>query len=250
MSRNNNKKPSRKQRREMERQGSNAQDGEENLRFNFKIANVEPLTKAQKDVYEAYEEGYNLLLHGVAGTGKTFLALYLALREVMEGGSPYKKVIIIRSVVPTRDMGFLPGSNADKTKVYETPYERIAIELFGRGDAYQVLKQKRTLEFLSTSFIRGTTYDNAIIVADEIQNMDFGELDSVITRIGENCKVMLCGDFRQTDFRREAEKSGIQKFMKIIDRMESFDVIDFTRDDIVRSGLVKEYIIAKDDIEK
>jgi phosphate starvation-inducible protein PhoH len=241
------KKPSRKQRRAMERQGLAGEEADTFLRFNMTLHAIDPLTTAQKDMYEAYADGYNLLLHGVAGTGKTFLSMYLALREILAGKSKYRKLMIVRSVVPTRDMGFLPGSNAEKTKVYEQPYQRICNELFGRGDAYQVLQQKRMVEFCSTSFIRGNTFDDCIIIADEIQNMDFGELDSLITRVGQNCKIMMCGDFRQTDFRREWEKSGITKFMKIIEKMKSFDMIDFRRDDIVRSGLVKEYIIAKDD---
>ena len=207
---------------------------------------VEPLTENQRLTFEKYYDGKNLLLHGIAGTGKSFLSIYLALQSVLSDASRYKKVVIVRSVVPTRDMGFLPGSNAEKAKVYEAPYQAIFTELFNRGDAYQYLKQKGLVEFISTSFIRGITLNDCIIVVDEIANMTLHELDSVITRVGKNCKIMFCGDFRQSDFTREHEKNGLTDFMRILNRMKSFEYVDFTENDIVRSAMVKEYIIAKD----
>ena len=207
---------------------------------------VEPLTENQRLTFEKYYDGKNLLLHGIAGTGKSFLSIYLALQSVLSDASRYKKVVIVRSVVPTRDMGFLPGSNAEKAKVYEAPYQAIFTELFNRGDAYQYLKQKGLVEFISTSFIRGITLNDCIIVVDEIANMTLHELDSVITRVGKNCKIMFCGDFRQSDFTREHEKNGLTDFMRILNRMKSFEYVDFTENDIVRSAMVKEYIIAKE----
>lgn len=234
-------KLTRKQRRLLRQNKEN-----EKQKAPFELKKIEPLTDNQKSAFEAYKKGKNLMLHGIAGTGKSFLSLYLSLNEVMSTNNQYDKVVIVRSVVPTRDMGFLPGNNREKAKVYEAPYYAICTELFGRGDAYEILKQKQMVEFISTSFIRGITLNNSIIVVDEMQNMSLHELDSIITRVGKNCKILFSGDFRQTDFTREHEKSGIVDFMRIIERMKSFHFVDFDENDIVRSGLVKSYIIEKD----
>jgi phosphate starvation-inducible protein PhoH len=152
----------------------------------------------------------------------------------------------MRSVVPTRDIGFLPGNAKEKSKVYEGPYYAICNELFGRGDAYDILKNKNTIEFMTTSFIRGITLNNAIVIVDEVNNMTFHELDSIITRLGKNCRIMFCGDFRQSDLPKQAERNGLLDFMDILERMKSFTHVEFQQEDIVRSGLVKQYIIAKD----
>jgi len=215
-------------------------------KLNFKLKNVDPLTQNQKLSFEAYNSGRNLMLHGIAGTGKSFISLYLALNQVLTEESNYKKVIIVRSVVPTRDMGFLPGNTKEKTKVYEAPYYAICSELFGRGDSYEYLKQKNIIEFISTSFIRGVTLNDCIIIVDEIANMTLHELDSVITRVGKNCRIVFSGDFRQSDFTFERDKNGLKDFIKIIQKMKSFTFIDFDENDIVRSAMVKDYIIQKD----
>jgi len=232
--------------RKQRRQRQNLKPEETNPRLNFKLKNVEPLTENQKLTYEQYDNGKNLLLHGIAGTGKSFLSIYLSLRTILQENSRYKKLVIVRSVVPTRDMGFLPGNNKEKAKVYEAPYQAIFSELFERGDAYEYLKNKNLVDFISTSFIRGITLNDCIIVVDEIANMTLHELDSVITRVGRNCKIIFCGDFRQSDFTKEHERNGLTDFMRILDRMKSFGYVDFTENDIVRSSMVKEYIIAKD----
>jgi phosphate starvation-inducible protein PhoH len=215
------------------------------VKTNLLIKQIEPLTLNQELTFKAYNKNRNILLHGLAGTGKTFLSLYLSLKEVL-GKSKYKKIIIIRSVVPTRDMGFLPGTQKEKTKVYEAPYQAVCSELFGRGDAYEVLKGRGIIEFVSTSFIRGTTIGNSIVIVDEVNNMTFHELDSVITRLGHNSKILLCGDFRQSDLIKQSDRNGLRHFMNILEKMGSFEHIEFEQEDIVRSGLVKEYIIAKD----
>jgi phosphate starvation-inducible PhoH-like protein len=212
---------------------------------NFNLKRVHPLTDNQKKTFEAFQRGKHLMLHGMAGTGKTFLSMYLAINDLMSGTSDQEKIYVIRSVVPTRDMGFLPGSQKEKMKVYEAPYYAICNELFERGDAYDILKQKNAVEFMSTSFVRGTTLNNCYVIVDEINNMTFHELDSVITRIGKNCRVIFCGDFRQSDLTREQERNGLKEFMKVIDRLSDFEYIDFLEADIVRSKLVKEYIIAR-----
>jgi len=200
---------------------------------------IEPLTRNQ---VKAFESKKNLILHGLAGTGKTFISSYLAYDDMSKG--VYDKLVIIRSAVPTRDMGFLPGTEKEKASVYEEPYKDIANELFQRGDAYGIMKQKNLVEFMTTSFIRGITLRDAVIIIDECQNMSFHELDSIITRMGENCRVIFCGDFRQADLKQ----NGMKDFMQILKRMELFDFIDFQVEDIVRSDFVKSYIIAKNEL--
>jgi phosphate starvation-inducible protein PhoH len=210
------------------------------------LQDIEPLTYTQGQVFESYNMGNNLLLHGCAGTGKTFLSSYLAIRDVLQKVDGKRQVIIVRSIVPTRDMGFLPGSMIEKQRVYETPYRALFSDMFNRGDAYDMLKQKGTVQFETTSFVRGQTWDNSIVIVDECQNLSFQELHSVITRIGENSSIIFAGDGKQDDLTSERykEETGLSKFRNILSEMDSFDIIDFTTDDIVRSGLVREYIEA------
>lgn len=208
----------------------------------------EPQTENQKKAYNAWDEGDNLVLSGTAGTGKTFVALYLALESMLEKGTPYDKVIIVRSVVPTRDVGFLPGSVEEKQEVFETPYKAICAELFGdAGPAfYNKMCTAHQLQFTTTSFIRGLTIDNAIVIVDEMQNLNFHELDSVITRIGNNCRVIFSGDYLQSDFKDPAEKNGLQQFLRIMEQMKYFSVITFGWKDIVRSDFLRDYIMTKE----
>ncbi len=203
------------------------------------LQEIEPLTRNQ---LKAFESNNHLLLHGLAGTGKTFISSYLAFDDMSKG--IFEKLVIIRSAVPTRDIGFLPGTEKEKGSVYEEPYKDIANELFGRGDAYGILKQKSLVEFMTTSFIRGITLKHAVIMIDECQNMSFHELDSIITRMGEGCRVIFCGDFRQADLKQ----NGMQDFIQVLKRMNEFDFIEFGVDDIVRSEFVKNYIIAKNEL--
>lgn len=211
----------------------------------FSLRKIHPLTDNQENTFRAYDSGQNLMLHGVAGTGKTYISMYLALEEVLKPNSKYNKIVVIRSVVPSRDMGFLPGSAKEKAKVYEEPYKEICDDLFGRGDGYDILRMKGLVEFATTSFLRGVTFRDAIVIVDEFQNMNLAELDTVITRIGHNCKIIFCGDIRQSDFVKREERQGMLTFMKIIDRMNIFQKIEFEVADIVRSALVKNYIISK-----
>lgn len=215
---------------------------------NLKLRHIEPKTENQEKVFDFYEDEYNLMLHGCAGTGKTFISSYLAIADILDNVDNKKTLHIVRSVVPTRDMGFLPGNMREKSAAYEAPYNAIFTQLFGRGDAYETLKQKGQVAFTTTSFMRGLTFDDSIIIVDECQNLTFHELDSVITRIGDNTRVLFCGDFTQSDFKWDDEKDGILKFMKVIRTMKQFRNIEFNREDIVRSSLVKEYICAKLDL--
>lgn len=210
------------------------------------LRELEPITKNQEKVFKSYEDGYNLCLSGSAGSGKTFLALYLALEDVLNKDTPYDKVVIIRSVVPTRDIGFLPGNEDEKLDAYAGPYKGIMTELFADGNAWEKLVNQQFVEFTSTSFIRGITISNAIVIVDEMQNLNFHELDSVITRLGEATKLIMCGDYYQSDFDKEKDRSGILNFLEIIQRMKYFDHIEFSWEDIVRSGLVREYIMTKE----
>ena len=203
------------------------------------LHDIEPLTRNQ---VLAFESERNLVLQGVAGTGKTFISCYLAFDDMTKG--MYKQLIIIRSAVPTRDIGFLPGSEKEKASVYEEPYKDIAVELFQRGDSYEILKTKGLLHFMTTSYLRGITLKDAVIIVDECQNMSFHELDSIVTRVGTNCRVIFCGDFRQADL----AKNGLQDFIRVLKAMDQFDLIDFEIKDIVRSDFVKDYITAKTDL--
>lgn len=214
---------------------------------NLNLKLVYPITENQTKTFEAYDEGKNLFLLGCAGTGKTFISLYLAFRELMSGDSPYKKVVIIRSAQSSKDMGFLPGTEKQKMEVYELPYKAICTELFSRGDAYDMLKMKGILEFQSTSYLRGTTLNDAIIILDEAQNNSYGNLKTVLTRPGDNSKVIVCGDTKQDDLTSERykETSGLHDLIRVFEKMESIARVDFTIDDIVRSGFVKQFIIAE-----
>jgi phosphate starvation-inducible protein PhoH len=215
------------------------------------MKDIDPLTENQKRLYESYESNKNIVAYGCAGTGKTFITLYNAIQDVLDERSPYEKIYIVRSLVATREIGFLPGDHEDKSSLYQIPYKNMVKYMFQLPtDAdfemlYGNLKTQGTISFWSTSFIRGTTLDNAIIIVDEFQNLNFHELDSIITRVGENSKIMFCGDATQSDLVKTNEKNGIIDFMKILRVMPSVDIIEFQVEDIVRSGFVKEYIISK-----
>lgn len=211
------------------------------------LKTFEPLTENQRIFFDAYKRGdYFLTLHGVAGTGKTFCALYKALEEVLDKNNPFKKIIIVRSAVQSREIGHLPGDVTEKMEIYQQPYVQIADTLFGRKDAYQRLSEQGFVEFISTSFIRGMSFDDAIIIVDEMQNMTFEEIDTVMTRVGYRSKIIWCGDYRQTDLNKKRnDVSGILKFFDIAYHMNAFTKIEFTVDDIVRSSLVRDYILAK-----
>jgi len=206
---------------------------------------IQPLTENQRRVFHLYDDSKIMLLHGVAGTGKTFIALYHALEEVLDKSNQYEKVIIVRSAVPSRDIGHLPGDEKEKTEVYTEPYIDICSNLFNRKDAYQRLNEQGVIQFLITSFVRGLTLEDSIIIVDECQNMTDMELNSIITRVGDRSKIIFCGDFRQTDLYKKSDMSGLKKFMTIAVMMPSFKIIEFGVEDIVRSSLVKEYIIAR-----
>lgn len=215
------------------------------------LIDIEPLTENQKLLFNSYKNQKNIVAHGCAGTGKTFITLYNSLKEVLDERTPYEKIYIVRSIVSTRDVGYLPGGLEEKIEIFESPYKNMVKYMFQMLSEvdfdmlYGNLKSQKTLEFMSTSFLRGTTLDNCIIIVDEFQNLSGHELDSIITRVGENTKIMFCGDASQSDLIKSNERNGIIDFMKILKTMSSFDIIEFEVDDIVRSGLVRDYIIAK-----
>tara|TARA_Y100001973_G_scaffold8714_1_gene11930 strand:+ start:25 stop:777 length:753 start_codon:yes stop_codon:yes gene_type:complete len=215
------------------------------------MRDIEPLTDNQKTLFEAYAKDQNLVAYGVAGTGKTFITLYNALKDVLDPSTPYEKVYIVRSLVATREIGFLPGDHDDKSSLYQIPYKHMVKYMFEMPSEadfnmlYGNLKAQDTIDFWSTSFIRGTTFDKTIVIVDEFQNLNYHELDSIMTRVGAQSKIMFCGDASQSDLIKTNERNGIVDFMQILRIMSSVDVIEFGVEDIVRSGLVKEYILAK-----
>jgi phosphate starvation-inducible PhoH-like protein len=212
---------------------------------------ITPLTDNQNLLFEEYAKGKNIFTYGVAGTGKTFIALYLALKDVFTPNTPYDKVYIVRSLVSTREIGFLPGDHDDKALLYQIPYKNMVRHMFKMPDdaafdmLYENLKHQETISFWSTSFLRGTTLDNAIVLVDESQNLNFHELDSIITRVGQDSKIIFAGDVSQTDLVRTNEKDGILDFQRIIEDMDEFSSVEFGIEDIIRSGLVKSYLISK-----
>ena len=205
------------------------------------LLGVEPRTENQSKVFEAWQNGTdNLLMTGSAGTGKTFLAIYLGLKEVEAGNAD--KVIVIRSAVPSRDMGYLPGGIEDKSEIYEEPLFDVCAGLFGRADAYEILRNKRVIEFQTTSFLRGLTFRDSVVIFDEVQNAAKSEINTVFTRIGEGCRLIVCGDGGQAD-----TKTHEMKYIKdVVHKMDCFAHIEFGLDDIVRSGFVRSFLIAKE----
>ena len=215
------------------------------------MRNVEALTPNQEALFNSYDKGQNLVAYGCAGTGKTFITLYNALKDVLDQETPYEKVYIVRSLIATREIGFLPGDHEDKSTLYQLPYKAMVKYMFEMPTEadfemlYGNLRAQDTIDFWSTSFIRGTTFDKSIIIVDEYQNLNYHELDSIMTRVGQDSKIMFCGDATQSDLIKENERNGIVDFMRILRLMSSMEVIEFGVEDIVRSGLVKEYILAK-----
>lgn len=220
----------------------------------FGMKRIEPITETQAALFNSYRDGKNILAIGSAGTGKTYISLYLALKDVM-ARNQYKEIIIVRSSVQSREQGHMPGDAKEKMAHFEAPYIDIVNDLFERNDAYQVLKQKGMVRFMSTSFIRGLTFNDALIIVDECQNLRWDELRTIMTRVGENSKIIFCGDTKQDDLacsKNRLDVSGLRHFKKVIDKMSTdcFATIEFTIADIVRSGLVKEFIIAEESIEE
>lgn len=234
--------------------GSNMQHiqkTEMSFKVPLRLKDIKPRTKNQQLTFDYFDEEKNLFLYGSAGTGKTMIALYLALDEVLSKESIFERVLIIRSTVPSRETGFLPGKLEEKIQPYEAPYIALCCELFNKENAYDLLKERDKIDFISTSYIRGVTIRNSIVIVDECQNCTGEELNTIITRMGDNCQVIFCGDMRQTDLTssRGRDTSGFLVFLKIIERMSTFKTIEFTTDDIQRSGLVKEYIQMKERLE-
>jgi phosphate starvation-inducible PhoH-like protein len=209
------------------------------------LSKLEPMTSNQEIVFKSWEKN-NMVLSGSAGTGKTFISLYLALKDILDKNTQYQKVLIVRSAVPTRDMGFLPGTQEEKEAAYTVPYQVIVNDLFQDREAWDKLIQMKQIEFCTTSYLRGMTFNDCVIIVDEAQNCNYHELCSIITRVGENCKFVMCGDYYQSDFTRAGDKDGINDFLEILNGMNHFEVVEFIWKDIVRSGLVRDFIMTKE----
>ena len=215
------------------------------------LVTIKSITDNQKIVFDSWKKEKNQFLFGAAGTGKTFISLYLALKDIFDQKTKYEKVILVRSLIPTRDIGFLPGDEEDKSALYQVPYQNMVQFMFEMpneqafNSLYDKLKGQGSLYFLSTSFLRGLTFDNSIIIVDECQNLNFHELDTIITRVGQDSKIVFCGDFDQSDLLKHNEKNGLHDFLRILEEMEEFNCSEFTIGDIVRSGFVRSYLINK-----
>ena len=215
------------------------------------LATVKPITDNQKVVFDTWKKGKNQFLFGSAGTGKTFISLYLALNDIFNLKNPFERVVIVRSLIPTREIGFLPGDEEDKAALYQVPYQNMVQFMFEMPNEqqfntlYDRLKGQSSMFFLSTSFLRGLTFDNSIIIVDECQNLNYHELDTIITRVGQDSKIIFCGDFDQTDLVKQNERNGLHDFLRILEEMEEFNCTEFTIGDIVRSGFVRNYLINK-----
>ena len=218
---------------------------------NSDLVKIEPVTDNQKVVFDSYKKGKNQFLYGCAGTGKTFITLYLAMQEVLRSDTPYDRVVMVRSLIPTREIGFLPGDEEDKAALYQVPYQNMVKFMFKQANEqafsmlYDRLKKQGSFYFLSTSFLRGLTFDNSIIIVDECQNLNFHELDTIITRVGQDSKIIFCGDFMQTDLSKTSERNGLFDFLRILEEMKEFNCVEFNIGDIVRSGFVRNYLIQK-----
>ena len=212
---------------------------------------IKPVTDSQKVVFDSWKQGLNQFLFGCAGTGKTFVSLYLALSEVLKNETPYDKVVMVRSLIPTREIGFLPGDEEDKAALYQVPYSNMMQFMFEQPNEqafeslYNRIKAQGSFYFLSTSFLRGLTFVNTIIIVDECQNLNFHELDTIITRVGQDSKIFFCGDFSQSDLTKMHERNGLMDFLQILQEMEEFNCVEFNIGDIVRSGFVRNYLIQK-----
>ena len=215
------------------------------------LVTIKPIGDNQKVVFDTWKKGKCQFLFGSAGTGKTFVSLYLALKDVMDLKSKFDRVVLVRSLIPTREIGFLPGDEEDKAALYHVPYQNMVQFMFEQPNEqqfntlYDRLKGQGSLFFLSTSFLRGLTFDNSIIIVDECQNLNFHELDTIITRVGQDAKIVFCGDFDQTDLMNHNERNGLHDFLRILEEMEEFNCVEFTLGDIVRSGFVRSYLINK-----
>ena len=220
------------------------------ITFN-QLSTIKPVTDSQKIVFDSWKNGLNQFLYGCAGTGKTFISLYLALQDVLRNDTPYDKVIVVRSLIPTREIGFLPGDEEDKAALYQVPYSNMMQFMFEQPNEqafsmlYDRLKAQGSFYFLSTSFLRGLTFDNSIIIVDECQNLNFHELDTIITRVGQDSKIVFCGDFGQSDLTKLNERNGLMDFLQILQEMNEFNCTEFDIGDIVRSGFVRSYLIQK-----
>lgn len=211
------------------------------------LRDLRPMTPPQHDMFYHFFQGDHLCVYGSAGTGKSLVALYLGMQEVLNPESPISHIKIVRSAVPSRDQGFLPGKKEEKEMVFEHPYHDIMSFLFGRNSSYNDLKKAGKVEFITTSYVRGLTWDDCIVILDEGQNLTFEEINSVVTRLGKNSRLVFLGDHPQCDLTKKYEVSGLEKFLRVANSMDEFAMIRFTSNDIVRSHFVKSWIQAVED---
>lgn len=205
------------------------------------VEKVVPMNETQRQMIFAFSQGLNIVAYGSAGTGKSYVGCALALEKLFKRQS--EKIVIVRSAVSSRSLGFLPGNLDEKADPYKAPYKQIINRLCGNGTAWDILIKKEMIEFITSSYVRGITIDNATVIVDEFQNCNQNEAMSILTRVGENCQVILLGDTKQTDLKKD--ESCFDWVMSVAQRMPRwFDLVHFYPKDIVRSGFCKDLIIA------
>lgn len=216
------------------------------------LIKYQPITKTQEKLFETFEEFPNksMFLYGSPGTGKTFLATYLALQQILDNTTGFDKILYIRNPVQTgENIGFTPGTPEEKISLYEQPYASIFEEMFGWENSWQNCKKLGIVEFCIPNFLRGTTFKNTIVIVDECQSMSFHTINTIVTRIGQDSKIILCGDESQNDlignkYKNYEISSGFNKTLNIVKKItQHFSIIEFKTNDVIRSELVKDWII-------
>lgn len=199
-----------------------------------------PLTENQKRVLKSRKD--HLLVQGPAGTAKTYSVLARGLVKVSAGD--VDQIIIIRSPVEIRKIGHLPGDADEKMDPYAAPYIGLLAEISPKMN-YRALVSKRLLCFTPTTFLRGTTFHNSFVIVDEYQNLSEHELDTVMTRVGQGTQLCVVGDpAAQSDLPRH-EQGEQADIIDTFASMECVDHVQFSVEDVVRSGFVKDYHIAR-----
>jgi phosphate starvation-inducible PhoH-like protein len=219
------------------RQQSNAPQNP--IEYGFK--DVKPLNYIQEQYLDAIKQNDVVFGVGSAGTGKTYIAASYAAGELFH--RRVNKIILTRPNIETgRGLGFLPGELDEKYAPYLEPFDNVFQRSLGKGFYEYALKNK-DIEPRPIGFMRGATFDNAIVLVDEAQNLTKTELKMLLSRVGKNCKVILSGDPDQ----RDISNSGLEDAIKRLEQIEGVEVVRFLEQDIVRSRMCKQIIIAYKD---
>jgi phosphate starvation-inducible PhoH-like protein len=198
---------------------------------------IQPKNMAQQIYLEAIERSDVVFGIGSAGTGKTYVAASYAAEKLYYRET--SKIIVTRpNVEASRSLGFLPGELEEKYAPYLEPFEGVFIRAFGKS-LYELFKKRGQIDPRPLGFMRGATFDDAIVLVDECQNMTEKEFKLLLTRIGHNSKVIFSGDSRQVDI----PDSGLMSTIQRLQYIPSIEVVEFYPSDIVRSDLCKQIIL-------